>query len=664
MVSSLRKLRLLRQMEVSTWTPMHLCHSLSQQFSNMTGVEPKDGGATTKDQPASPSSMLNVPPGTPNALQVGLAARQQPAGRTPKQKQVRTGSAQTQAFHAMTHCFTALAASILAERKSQDISEQAAALKLMKDVTSALSWLSIGRLECMLVELCDVAGKGSYDKAGTCQENIEVLLEVLTLLGLDRRVFLRMFDSATAEELSVLPVFTRRLFAKTASSVAKTDAQRRELEDIVSRLTNLLLALLVEAPPDMINSMVLKLTEPLTAYAQEVVKGDFRRERACAVMMTMMRSVASQATKGKVVLDTSKLIKQAQKPNPLLAAGVSASSETLNMLLREDEGAVAARTLEAMVELMVPFAPAELKMPLIASVQVLAELHALSQNATPAAFVKSAPVIVEGLAHVLSLPEHSVRGIIALALGKYEDAVDLCQPFCDLDPAFLHEVARLLPSVRGLLRTSRELLDKMKSEGMANVLKQNSFARTRVKQIAANVAQQRGSPSDLFDIIDIDRSGTLSVEEFRTCTVRLGYSMNKHRLLEIFSKCKEGSNNTVSIAESELTAREFEHALEYLEQKTARSSLDLLGRSWGSLMRSLALMLSILLLIFVFIFLGVSAFVAGGVFGSIVNSAITISAGLGLSKNGPSEKSVQDAESRARIEKVVLDVKETIFSDQ
>eukprot|EP00971_Amphidinium_carterae_P117761 2332427-Amphidinium_carterae.2 len=35
----------------------------------------------------------------------------------------------------------------------QDISEQAAALKLMKDVTSALSWLSIGRLECMLVRI-------------------------------------------------------------------------------------------------------------------------------------------------------------------------------------------------------------------------------------------------------------------------------------------------------------------------------------------------------------------------------------------------------------------------------------------------------------------------------------------------------------------------------
>eukprot|EP00971_Amphidinium_carterae_P110485 2188626-Amphidinium_carterae.1 len=79
------------------------------------------------------------------------------------------------------------------------------------------------------------------------------------------------------------------------------------------------------------------------------------------------------------------------------------------------------------------------------------------QNATPAAFVKSAPVIVEGLAHVLSLPEHSVRGIIALALGKYED-LSICSQVNALVEDFGLQCEGCSGLVPTLLRSRSSLL--------------------------------------------------------------------------------------------------------------------------------------------------------------------------------------------------------------
>lgn len=105
--------------------------------------------------------------------------------------------------------------------------------------------------------------------------------------------------------------------------------------------------------------------------------------------------------------------------------------------------------------------------------------------------------------------------------------MDLCRPFCNLEPETLEQMSRLLPMVQKTVSSGDSIIGKLKSEGLDDVMKQPSHLQTRIKQISENVSQQQGTTSDLFDLIDLD---TISVEEFQMCTVRLGFQLSEHRM--------------------------------------------------------------------------------------------------------------------------------------
>eukprot|EP00418_Pyrodinium_bahamense_P016352 CAMPEP_0179119948 /NCGR_PEP_ID=MMETSP0796-20121207/56493_1 /TAXON_ID=73915 /ORGANISM="Pyrodinium bahamense, Strain pbaha01" /LENGTH=150 /DNA_ID=CAMNT_0020818475 /DNA_START=9 /DNA_END=461 /DNA_ORIENTATION=+ len=149
------------------------------------------------------------------------------------------------------------------------------------------------------------------------------------------------------------------------------------------------------------------------------------------------------------------------------------------------------------------------------------------------------------------------------------------------------------------------------------------------------------------------------------CTIRLGFNLGEHRLLEVFSKCKKSVKSDKSNAkglEHELTVEEFNQALDYLQQKVATVSLSLLGRSWGWLMVRLAYLCLILVLWFLFLILAMSAFIPGGTFGAIVNSILTIVAGLGLAKKEREDNS--SGEDQKKLSTVVEEIQDMVMNDQ
>merc|ERR1712073_48066 len=94
----------------------------------------------------------------------------------------------------------------------------------------------------------------------------------------------------------------------------------------------------------------------------------------------------------------------------------------------------------------------------------------------------------------------------------------------------------------------------------------------------------------------------------------------------------------------------------------AMRSLKLLGRSWGWLMLRLIYLCVVLVLIFVFIFLAMTAFLSGGIFGAIVNSLMTITAGLGLARKEYQEKS--NGEDQTIMSDVVEEIQDMVMNDQ
>jgi len=176
---------------------------------------------------------------------------------------------------------------------------------------------------------------------------------------------------------------------------------------------------------------------------------------------------------------------------------------------------------------------------------------------------------------------------------------------------------------------------------------------TNWELILKKVKEGTASSRDLFQILDNegDKSGTISEQEFQVLANRLGLNLSPHRIKEIFAKIK-GTKVTES-AEHELNEKEFEKALEYVQDKTLTQALFMLGITPERLTGIFIKLTVLLILIFVFIFVGIKAFTIGGTFSSIVGSIFAASnqfifefslkiiflvGGLGLGKDKESEK--------------------------
>ena len=125
---------------------------------------------------------------------------------------------------------------------------------------------------------------------------------------------------------------------------------------------------------------------------------------------------------------------------------------------------------------------------------------------------------------------------------------------------------------------------------------------------------------DLFKVFDSDNSGKISLDEFKLLTKRLNMTLSDHRIKEIFTSVKGEEINY----SQELNDKEFEKALNYLQEKSIMLTLEYLGITKEILFGLLIWLTLLLLILFAFIFVGIAAFAIGGTFGSIINSMFPV----------------------------------------
>jgi len=129
---------------------------------------------------------------------------------------------------------------------------------------------------------------------------------------------------------------------------------------------------------------------------------------------------------------------------------------------------------------------------------------------------------------------------------------------------------------------------------------------------------------ELFLMGDIDKSGSLSFDEFCEVLKYLNMPLSQNVALRIFSECEK---------DGVMGPDEFEKAIRLLEQRVADKVLVSMGFSTQTLVLGFLGLTVILLLLFVFIFLGIGAFTTGNTFEAVVNSFIAVSAGGAVGAN-------------------------------
>jgi len=567
----------------------------------------------------------------------------------------KTLTALEEGLKAMELVFVAFAASRrgeLQKKNSRGLEQYIAEFEILLPMLSALA---TGRLELFLLECRTLASylmerSTTSDDVSTSKgkgwlQAIDLVIDVFTFIGMDTTVFLKMTSDAEEDmdriDRFLLPTLFQALFDNSLAGMDMNEANRKELRGIIDLLGKLLLGLCVGAPPDFTNNLIMQLVKPLEHHAQKLVKGDARMEKASSELISSTRKIAAMAAEGK-----------------------SLQQMQLFMPGEEGEAPPALSVLEATLDLLLPFLPSQAQEPLIALMKALMEMSLLSANPTLDGFAKHSPVIVAEIALALGIPEHNITGIMALVQGKWDEAADMCRPFCDLNPEALDQMVRLLPAVRQTVSSGKDLFERLSDNlDLEDMVRSNSHAQGRQRIVEKKVNEGGGSNRDLFAMVDLDGNGTISREEFQTCALRLGLTLSEHRVIEIFSRCKKQHRNTKNFEATELNADEFELAMQYLQGKIAHDCLKLLGIAWSALMFYLAYLTLILVLIFLFIFLGISVFVTTGAFGTVINSIMTIAAGLGLSKSGTKERT-SDIGEQAKTREVLDEVKDTVFDSQ
>eukprot|EP00931_Biecheleriopsis_adriatica_P117613 TRINITY_DN93109_c0_g1_i1.p1 TRINITY_DN93109_c0_g1~~TRINITY_DN93109_c0_g1_i1.p1 ORF type:complete len:3900 (+),score=642.63 TRINITY_DN93109_c0_g1_i1:1334-11701(+) len=520
------------------------------------------------------------------------------------------------AHHAISYFFIAF---LLTDRSGiADSPELTPFLDEFKKLLPLIAGVATGRIE----ELFD--GLRSLTAGTQYFEDMELLNELLTMTGVDRDLFLRRMQSS--KDVKWLPVFVRRV-----CKLLGPKRHTQNLEDIVNQLANLLFALMVDAPSPLMGQMLGDLISPLEDYARTLLKGDERMVNAAMDLIDLVRFIAAKVHHGKSVSQINFFKPAAEGEPPLMMA-----------------------ILTAVLDLLLPSLGPEIREPLKSMIEALAALYELGMQPSLSSFQENAPVIAVNIAAALGTPVHNVKGVFALARGDWAEAVDLCRPFCDLDPEAMKHVAKFLPLVKSSIKVG---LDLARQVGNQQV---DEHFNARVRQIAGSAHEGNATVNDLFDIIDVDKSGTISVEEFKVCTRRLGIQLSEHRLYETLSHCKQTTRRG-DLLIAELTPEEFKNALEFVKKKVANSSLAVLGLTSPWILVRLAVLTCVLCLIFVFIWLGMDAFVSGGTFSAVVNSLLTISAGIGLAARNSNTRAESD--STKSVSGVVDEVKAIVQSE-
>jgi len=494
-----------------------------------------------------------------------------------------------------------------------------------------LAAIATGRFELVLDCLKRLAESLQTYAENPLVSKVELVIDVLTLLGIDQA----LYEDMTNRGEEFVPTLLDNIF--TALNVQSDD-----LRNIIQQLVTLLVGICVDAQPDNLQKQIWELCDPLERYVQRLVQGNEQMGRSIAVLVQAAKDIASMVAKG-------------QNINQM---GLLSAVETA----QDGQDPMGVQILKAVIDLVLPFMPQDVRKPVISVLKVLNGVANLAANPTLSNFARHRVDIIENVADALCIPKRDISGILALAQGNWSEAVELCKPIADINPEVMSQISKLLPNIKRTIAPNLGGENDLKS-----LAESNGIVASRIKQIAEDAVRNKGSALELFELTDLDGNGRISTEEFQLLMTRLGLTLSPHRMTEILSMCKRGldkrkAGEVTSEDLSGLSLEEFKVALDYLQKKMARDSISLLGHSWGRLMWILSLLITGLILLMVFIWLGINAFVTGGVFNSIVNSVMTISSGIALWKKQQSAE--QNSENNDKIKNMVQEVQDTVFSQQ
>lgn len=211
-----------------------------------------------------------------------------------------------------------------------------------------------------------------------------------------------------------------------------------------------------------------------------------------------------------------------------------------------------------------------------------------------------------------------LRSLLLLIYGEYDHIDPIVFSFLNINESQFKTLKTLMVSFTQILKAPGDFISSHSNMLLKSFTEKNSSV---VKRLTDKLqSDEKLSNQDLFKSFDIDQSGQIDLEEFKTLTRRLGMDLSEHRIIEIFTSVKSNLNVNVM----ELDEKEFEAAMGYLHNKTLNLILDYLGISKEFLMWMLVWLCLILLVIFAFIFVGIAAFALGGTFGAVVNSLFPI----------------------------------------
>eukprot|EP00296_Roombia_truncata_P007500 JP445936.1.p1 GENE.JP445936.1~~JP445936.1.p1 ORF type:complete len:1214 (+),score=461.33 JP445936.1:282-3923(+) len=202
--------------------------------------------------------------------------------------------------------------------------------------------------------------------------------------------------------------------------------------------------------------------------------------------------------------------------------------------------------------------------------------------------------------------------------------------------------------------TREDLVASSRIKTMLANLKQEKASQTIGNMITAmssvfSVLAPKGAVSnvrELFKEADVGSKGYLSYDEFKEVLRTMHIKMTETKSLQLYAEVDLDASGAIDL-------QEFEASFELLKQHMSTGVLDMLGLSTIMLVQIFVFSLLTLVLIFVFLFFGINAYATGDAFGSVVNSALPIGSGAGLSASGNEDTEELEAKAVRAVERML-----------
>lgn len=191
----------------------------------------------------------------------------------------------------------------------------------------------------------------------------------------------------------------------------------------------------------------------------------------------------------------------------------------------------------------------------------------------PSKLREIAKELIELIGKFKVLDPQLTKSVLGLIDGKLENCKGIIKalvPDGTMSDEKIDNIFKYIEEAQDLINKT---LSKLESMGVSTGKKDDEDDSKKKRKIddegwgkiLAKIKEGTASSNDLFKVVDEagDGNGSVNESEFHQLAKRLGLSLSKHRVKEIFAKVK--GKKALKGSSMELNEREFEKALKYLQ---------------------------------------------------------------------------------------------------